>query len=101
MTLDYQQEFGRVESHEQAILHFHSLYYLRLNQRRQEHLATLGLPLAEKHIWEVSAGIGDHTTFFIDPGCRVTCTEARSELVECLSERFPNIEVRQLDLDIR
>jgi hypothetical protein len=99
MTLDYQREFAGAQGYEQAVQHFHSLYYLRLNQRRQEHLATLGLPLAGKHVWEVSAGIGDHTTFFIDRECQVLCTEARPELAKCLSHRFPNVEVRLLDLD--
>lgn len=99
MALDYQQDFAQEDRYRQAVLEFHSPYYLRINQRRQEHLATLGLSLAQKIVWEVSAGIGDHTTFFIDRGCKVTCTEARSELVECLIKRFPNVDVRRLDLD--
>lgn len=41
--------------------HFHSIFYLRHNARRQEHLATLGLDLGNKSVLEVGAGIGDHT----------------------------------------
>lgn len=55
--------------------HFHSIFYLRHNARRQEHLATLGLDLGNKSVLEVGAGIGDHTQFFLDRGCKVLCTE--------------------------
>src|ERR1700682_5619401 len=57
--------------------HFHSSSYLRHNASRQEHLATLGLDLNNKSVLEVGAGIGDHTTFFLDRGCEVLCTAPR------------------------
>jgi hypothetical protein len=78
---------------------FHNPEYLRHNQRRQEHLATLGLPLSGRSVLEVGAGIGDHTSFFLDRGCRVTITEAREENVAMLSERFPDQEVLTLDVE--
>jgi hypothetical protein len=78
---------------------FHGWHYLRHNQRRQEHLASLGLPLARRSVLEVGAGIGDHTSFFLDRGCRVVTTEARSENLELLRSRHPALDVRQLDLD--
>jgi hypothetical protein len=78
---------------------FHSDHYLRHNQRRQEHLATLGLDLAAKTVLEVGAGIGDHTTFFIDRGCTVTTSDAREENVALLLERLPDCRVWALDLD--
>ncbi len=59
--------------------HFRTLHYLRHNQRRQEHLASLGLDLAGRSVLELGAGIGDHTTFFLDRGCRVVSLEARPE----------------------
>jgi hypothetical protein len=64
--------------------------YQRHNRRRQEHLATLALPFAGKRVLEVGAGIGDHTDFLLDRGCRVTCTDGRAELVEVLRSRHPS-----------
>jgi len=78
---------------------FHGHHYLRHNQRRQEHLASLGLPIAGASVLEVAAGIGDHTTFFLDRGCTVVSTEARPENLAMLRQRYPSMDVRQLDLD--
>jgi SAM-dependent methyltransferase len=58
---------------------FHGTHYLRHNARRQEHLATLGLDLAGRSVLELGAGIGDHSTFFLDRGCHVTSVEPRLE----------------------
>lgn len=82
--------------------HFHSIFYLRHNARRQEHLATLGLDLGNKSVLEVGAGIGDHTQFFLDRGCKVLCTEPRGENLDVIRQRFgsnPNVTVDHLDLD--
>lgn len=70
---------------------FVSDHYRRHNQRRQEHLATLELPIAGRSVLEVGAGIGDHTSFFCDRGCRVTATDARPELLEVLGARHPGV----------
>ena len=78
---------------------FHADDYVRHNQRRLEHLATLGLPLADRSVIEVGAGIGDHTSFFLDRGCGVIATDGRSENVELLRRRYPTLRVRRLDLD--
>lgn len=78
---------------------FHGFHYLRHNQRRLEHLATLGLPLAGRSVLEVGAGIGDHTEFFLDRGCSVLTTDGRRENVVLLRDRFPWIAVESLDLD--
>lgn len=78
---------------------FHGEHYMRHNQRRQEHLASLQLDLANRTVLEVGAGIGDHTSFFVDRGCRVTVTEARAENLSLIKQRFPSLEVEQLDLD--
>lgn len=78
---------------------FHNWDYLRHNQRRQEHLASLELPLAGRTVLETGAGIGDHTTFFVDRGCRVVVTEARPENLAVLRGRFPAQTVEALDLD--
>jgi SAM-dependent methyltransferase len=81
---------------------FHDGAYLRHNARRQEHLATLGLDLADKSVLEVGAGIGDHTTFFLDRGCKVHCTEPREDNLKVIRRRFksdPNVTVERLNLD--
>jgi len=70
---------------------FVSDHYRRHNQRRQEHLATLELPIAGRSVLEVGAGIGDHTSFFRDRGCAVTATDARPELLELLAARHPGV----------
>src|SRR4051794_17705624 len=58
---------------------FGNLGYLRHNQRRQEHLAGLGLALRNRTVLELGAGVGHHTTFFLDRGCLVTSVEPRAE----------------------
>ena len=97
--MDYQNDFEINEQTAAIITQFHSNYYLRINQRRQEHLATLGLPLRERTVWEVSAGIGDHTTFFLDRRCQVTTSDVRPELVELLRHRYPHVPAHLIDLD--
>lgn len=62
-----------------AIEDFHSVSYLRHNARRLEHLASLGLPIRNNTVLELGAGIGDHTSFFLDRGCTVTSVEPRPE----------------------
>ena len=81
------------------LAHFHSDHYLRHNQRRLEHLASLGLDLLGKSVLEVGAGVGDHTSFFIDRGCNVLVTEARPENIAILRRRFPSVRVETLDMD--
>lgn len=79
-----------------AFLYFE---YLRHDQRRLEHLASLGLSIAGSSVLEVGAGIGGHTSFFLDRGCQVVSTEARPENLEVLRLRYPGIQVKRLDLD--
>ena len=59
--------------------HFRDPSYLRINARRLEHLASLGLDLSNKRVLELGSGVGDLTTFWIDRGCRVHCVDARPE----------------------
>ena len=73
--------------------------YLRHDQRRLEHLASLGLSIAGATVLEVGAGIGGHTSFFLDRSCQVMSTEARPENLEVLRLRYPEIQVKRLDLD--
>ncbi|AOO84278.1 hypothetical protein BHK69_07845 [Bosea vaviloviae] len=72
---------------------------MRHTLRRQEHLASLGLPIAERSVLELGAGIGDHTTFFIDRDCPLCVTDGRPELYEILRDRFSWMRTAQIDLD--
>ncbi len=78
---------------------FWSRFYMRHNQRRLEHLATLNLPIEGRSVLETGAGIGDHTSFFVDRGCKVIAIEPRPANVRVLKRRFPTLDVVQLDLD--
>ena len=78
---------------------FLSFHYQRINQRRQEHLATLGLEIADTTVLEVGAGIGDHTSFFLDRGCHVVTSDGREENIKVLRSRYPHVRVLRLDLD--
>ena len=60
-----------------AITSFNEEFYQLHNRKRQEHLASLNLPLGDKRVLEVGAGVGDHSKFFIDRGCSIDVTEAR------------------------
>jgi hypothetical protein len=99
MRLDYQGDVPKDDVYRKALDEFHSFYYLRLNQRRQEHLVSLNLPLRGKRVWEVSAGIGDHTSFFLDRQCEVTCSEARQDLLDIIKSRYNGLPVYHLDLE--
>ena len=79
------------------ITNFANTHYQRHNRRRQEHLATLGLPIEGRSVLEVGAGVGDHTEFFLDRGCAVTCTDARQGLVDHMRERYPSQSVLLYD----
>lgn len=87
------------EQQEKALREFHSPDYLRLNQRRQEHLAWMELPLEDRRVWEVSAAIGDHTSYFLDRKCQTTATEVRPDLIDLLRARYPDLEVLPMDLN--
>lgn len=79
---------------------FISFEYQRHNQRRLEHLASLGLDIRHKEVLELGAGIGDHTSFFLDRDCKVTITEPRLENLEILKLRFPGREILSFDLEV-
>ena len=78
---------------------FHSDHYLRHNARRLEHLASLGVPVAGRTVLELGAGIGDHSTYYLDRGCGLTITEAREENLTELRARFPDTAVHKVDMD--
>jgi hypothetical protein len=81
------------------VVNFHSDDYLRHNARRLEHLASLRIPVAGMSVLEVGAGVGDHSHYYIDRGCRATITEARAENIHVLRRRYPNFNVQFLDME--
>jgi SAM-dependent methyltransferase len=70
-----------------------------LNAARLEHLASLGLPLTQRSVLEVGAGVGHLTDFFASRGCRVVATEARPDNVDELRRRRPDVTVVQADVE--
>jgi Methyltransferase domain len=92
-------EASRIACVSDPITEFHGWHYLRHNQRRQEHLASLGLPLSHRTVLEVGAGVGDHTSFFLDRGCEVVTTDGREENLSLLRTRYPDLTTGLLDLD--
>ncbi len=82
-----------------SVSHFHSNRYLRLNSRRLEHLASLRISVAGMSVLEVGAGIGDHSHFYIDRGCKITITEARFQNLQYLRNRYPSCSVQFLDME--
>lgn len=78
---------------------FHEPDYQRYIQRRLEHLESLRLGIWGKTVLEVGAGIGELTNFFLDRECEVMATEVRPESLAMLRDRYPAVEVRELNLD--
>ena len=62
-------------------------------------MASLRLPLSDQTVLEVGAGIGDHTGFFLDRRCTVVTTEPQEQNREILRTRYPQLDVRDLDLN--
>jgi len=67
---------------------FLSANYTRHNARRLEHLASLRLPLHGRSVVEFGAGVGDHTSFYLDRGCEVLATDARAANLALLEARL-------------
>ena len=84
------------------VSHFHDAGYLAINEARLAHLADVvdGLHLpGGLTVLELGAGVGDHTDFWLSRGFTVTTSDARLVNVEALRRRFPQGDVRQIDLD--
>lgn len=69
-----------------------------LNHAELTHLASLGLPLKNRTVLEVGAGVGKLTHFFEDRGCAVLSTDGRPENVAELVERHPRRRAMVVDL---
>ncbi len=94
--------------HAVPLANFSHIHTVRMTARRQEHLASLGLNLSGRTVLEVGAGIGFHTTFFLDRGCKVLATDGRPENVQTMRAIYdayrwypahPNVEFSLLDIE--
>ena len=74
-------------------------HYLRHNTRRLEHLASLRIPVAGMTVLEVGAGIGDYSHYYMDRNCQMTITEVKPINLHILKDRYPNHDVRQLNME--
>ena len=72
---------------------------LAINQARQEHLASLGLPLNDLRILEVGAGIGLHSQFFTDRGCDILITDGAEANIQEVRRRLPGHTAQVLDVE--
>ena len=79
---------------------YHSPRWRRHNARRLEFLASLSLPIADRTVLELGAGIGDHSSFFLDRGCRLTAVEGRAAAFNVLHQRFASNAFTALLLDL-
>ena len=84
---------------ENPVTHFHSDNYLRHTARRLEHLSGLRISVAGMTVLEVGAGIGDHSHYYMDRGCKITITEARSDNLQYLKKRYPQHKIEHLDME--
>lgn len=94
--------------HAVPLVNFSHIHTVRMTARRQEHLATLGLPLDGRSVLEIGAGIGFHSTFFLDRGCKVLATDGRTENMRTMQAMYDayrwypahsNLELAQLDIE--
>lgn len=73
--------------------------YLEHNRARLEHLASLKLPLWNRSVLVLGAGIGDHVMFFAERGCNVIVTDGRPDNVRIMKEEHPQWNVACLDVE--
>jgi len=55
--------------------------------------------LTNKSVLEVGAGIGDHTSFFLQRNCEIISIEARLDNLTILQKRYPDVRSYNLNLD--
>jgi SAM-dependent methyltransferase len=70
-----------------------------INRARLDHLVGIGLPVDGRSVLEVGAGVGNLSGFFLERGCRLVTTEARSENVAELRRRYPDVRSEVADVE--
>ena len=78
---------------------FHSDFYLDHTFRRLEHLSSLNLSIQGKSVLELGAGVGDFTGYFASRGCEITSTDSRSDLVQVIKKRYPQINAKVFNIE--
>jgi hypothetical protein len=84
---------GEIESY------FHSEYYLGHTVSVLKHLKNLNLPVEGKTVMDIGAGIGDHSRYYSDKGCRVTVAECRESTLRYLRTHCPEYNTVFLDME--
>lgn len=82
-----------------GLANFFSKPYRVHNHARLTHLASLGLPLANRRVLELGSGPGDHTGFYVERGCSVVAVDARQDCLDMLKQRYPGASVELCDLN--
>ena len=75
--------------------------YIGINSRRLEHLASLRIPIAGMTVFEVGAGIGDLSSYYVDRGNPITITEGREENLRLLNRYYPANEYPHVEGETR
>lgn len=78
---------------------FHAMRYQIHNQRRQEHLASLRLPIHGRSVLEIGCGVGDHTHFFLFRDCKVESTEVRDDNIKIFKRRYPQLKIYKHNME--
>lgn len=79
--------------------YFRSDYYLHINAKRLEHLESLGIPVNNKTVLEVGAGIGDLSHYYLNKGCQITITDCREINLRYLKIRYPDCNIKYLNME--
>jgi SAM-dependent methyltransferase len=77
---------------------------LSINQARLDFLQGLELPLQGKRVLDAGCGVGHHTPFYSSRGCTVIGIDGRTENIEIMKTRYPEVtgivgDVQEMDLE--
>lgn len=75
-----------------------------INAARLDFLAGLQLPLAGKRVLDAGCGVGHHTAFYTQRGCRVVGIDGRADNIAIMKHLYPAVEglvgdLQNIDLD--
>jgi SAM-dependent methyltransferase len=70
-----------------------------INEARLRHLESLGLAIEGKRVLDVGSGPGHLAQFFVERGCSVVSTDARTENIDRLRNLYPALESHVMDVE--